>query len=250
MLLGNRILVVVPARGGSKGIPRKNIALVAGKPLIQHTTELLKEMRWIDKAVVSTDDKEIADKALIDSTVSIVWRPKALSGDRIGDMPVLAHALAEAESNESELFDVVVMLQPTSPLRTAAHVLECTEKLVQGKWDAVWTVSETDLTYHPEKQIKLLPDASAEFFIESGSRILARQSLSPAFHRNGVAYAFSASYVRGGAQSVFSSRRTTVSIVSGSQVSIDNTLDLLEVERALAGKPDAEPGGTHNQPEG
>lgn len=231
MLLGKRILVVIPARGGSKGIPRKNIALVAGKPLIRYTTELLEELHWVDKAVVSTDDQQIADAALVGHTVSVSWRPENLSGDRVGDMPVLAHALAEAESNKTAPFDIVVMLQPTSPLRTATHVHDCVEKLIQEKWDAVWTVSKTDSSYHPQKQVKVLADGSIEFYLKSGASVVARQELAPAFHRNGVAYAFSRDFVRN-AKSVFSPGKTSVLLVEGHHISIDTPADIAAVERS------------------
>ena len=234
MLRDKRVLAVIPARGGSKGIPHKNITPVAGKPLIHYTTELLAELAWIDAAVVSTDDEDIAAEALLAKTVEIVWRPQELAGDRIGDMPVLAHALREAEATAGSSFDVVVMLQPTSPLRSADDVLECVSTLIAGNWDAVWTVSETDLTYHPQKQVKLLPDGRIEFYLDSGSQIIARQQLQPAFHRNGVAYAFTADFVRT-ADSVFSPGRSSAVVTPGRHISIDTTEDILAVEQALQG---------------
>ena len=234
MLRDKRVLVVIPARGGSKGIPHKNITPVAGKPLIHYTTELLAELAWIDAAVVSTDDQDIAAEALVAKTADIVWRPEELAGDRIGDMPVLAHALGEAEATAGLSFDVVVMLQPTSPLRSADDVLECVSTLVAGNWDAVWTVSETNLTYHPQKQVKLLPGGSIEFYLDSGSQIIARQQLESAFHRNGVAYAFTADFVRT-ADSVFSPARSSAVVTLGKHISIDTPEDILAVEQALQG---------------
>jgi len=234
VLQDKRVLVVIPARGGSKGIPHKNITPVAGKPLIRYTTELLTELAWIDAAVVSTDDQDIAAEALVAKTAEIVWRPEALAGDRIGDMPVLAHALGEVEATAGSSFDVVVMLQPTSPLRSADDVLECVSTLIAGNWDAVWTVSETNLTYHPQKQVKLLPGGSIEFYLDSGSQIIARQQLESAFHRNGVAYAFTADFVRT-ADSVFSPGRSSAVVTPGRHISIDTAEDVLAVEQALQG---------------
>lgn len=234
MLQDKRVLVVIPARGGSKGIPRKNIAPVAGKPLIHYTTELLAHLAWIDAAVVSTDDEAIAREALKAKTAEIVWRPKELAGDRVGDMPVLAHALEEAEEKAGLPFDVVVMLQPTSPLRSADDVLDCLSTLISGNWDAVWTVSETDLAYHPQKQVKLLPGGSIEFYVDSGSDVVARQQLESAFHRNGVAYAFTADFVRT-ADSVFSPGRSSAVETTGDHISIDTKEDVLAVERTLQG---------------
>lgn len=234
MLRDKRVLVVIPARGGSKGIPHKNITPVAGKPLIRYTTELLTELVWIDAAVVSTDDQDIAAEALVAKTAEIVWRPEELAGDRIGDMPVLAHALGQAEAKAGSSFDIVVMLQPTSPLRNAENVLECVNTLIEGDWDAVWTVSESDLTYHPQKQVKMLPGGAIEFYLDSGSHIVARQQLQPAFHRNGVAYALTADFVRR-ADSIFSPGRSSAVVTPGRHISIDTTQDILAVEEALQG---------------
>ena len=232
MLRDKQVLVVIPARGGSKGIPHKNITPVAGKPLIHYTTELLAELAWLDAAVVSTDDQDIAAEALLAKTVEIVWRPEELAGDRIGDMPVLAHALGEAEAKAGTSFDVVVMLQPTSPLRSADDVLECVRTLIEGDWDAVWTVSETGLTYHPQKQVKLLPNGMLEFYVASGSHIIARQELAPAFHRNGVCYAFTADFVRQ-SDSVFSAGRSTGVLTTGTHISIDTLADVQAVEHEI-----------------
>lgn len=232
MLHGERVLAVIPARGGSKGIPKKNITIVAGKPLIRYTTELLAELSWIDLATVSTDDSDIAEEALLAPGVEVIWRPKELAGDRIGDMPVLTHALAEAEAASGLTFDVVVMLQPTSPLRRAVDVLECVSTLLAGKWDAVWTVSETDLKYHPKKQVRLLPGGQIEFFVDSGPQITARQQLESAFHRNGVAYAFTADFVRT-ADSVFSPGQSSAVITPGIHISIDTADDVAAVEDVL-----------------
>jgi len=95
-------------------------------------------------------------------------------------------------------------------------------------------VAETALTYHPQKQVKLLPGGSIEFYLDSGSQIIARQQLQPAFHRNGVAYAFTADFVRT-ADSVFSPGRSSAVVTPGRHISIDTTEDILAVEQALQG---------------
>ena len=157
MFNGSRVLAIIPARGGSKGIPKKNIAQLAGKPLISYTTELTQDLPWLDSTVVSTDSQEIAETATQTPGVEIVWRPEELSGDRIGDHPVLRHALSAREEQTGERYDIVLMLQPTSPLRTVDDVEGCITTLQNGDWDAVWSVSETELTYHPRKTIGAVP---------------------------------------------------------------------------------------------
>lgn len=229
---GKTILAVIPARGGSKGIPMKNIHPVAGKPLISYTTELLREMPWVDAAVVSTDNEEISEVASKAGTAKIVWRPHELSGDRVGDMPVLTHALAEAEKEPSQSFDIVIMLQPTSPLRTSQDVEKCVDKLLAGEWDSVWTVSETNPSYHAKKQVKLSGTGVLEFFLDDAVHVIARQELEPAFHRNGVCYAFKSEFVRS-STSVFSPGRSTAVVTGGRHISIDTVDDLLTAEKLI-----------------
>lgn len=232
MRQGKRVLAVIPARGGSKGIPRKNVTPVAGRPLISYTTELLKGLPWIDTVVVSTDDLEIADVCKQYGVSKIAWRPDALSGDFVGDMPVLAHALAECEAEAQHGYDVVIMLQPTSPLRRVEHVEECFDTLVGGVWDSVWTVSTTDLSYHPQKQVKIAPDGTLDFFTAGAAGIIARQQLQPSYHRNGVCYAFTANFARE-SSSVFSPRASAAVVISGRQISIDTQEDIRAVEAIL-----------------
>jgi CMP-N-acetylneuraminic acid synthetase len=229
---GSRVLAIIPARGGSKGIPKKNIALAAGKPLISYTTELTQTLPWLDLTVVSTDSQEIAEVATQTPGVEVVWRPEELSGDRIGDHPVLRHALLTREEHAGEHYDIVLMLQPTSPLRAAADIENCITHLHEGNWDAVWSVSETELTYHPKKQLALSPEGNLDFVIPGGQAIVARQELEPAFHRNGVCYAFTRDFLMG-SDSTFSEGRTSAIVTPGAHISIDTPEDLLAVEKII-----------------
>ena len=227
-----RVLAVVPARGGSKGIPKKNIALVAGKPLISYTTELTQTLPWLDSTVVSTDSEEIAEVVTQTPGVEIVWRPEELSGDRIGDHPVLRHALLAREDQTGEHYDIVLMLQPTSPLRKAEDIENCITQLREGDWDAVWSVSETELTYHPRKQLALSPTGNLGFLIPGGQAIVARQELEPVFHRNGVCYAFTRDFLTG-SDSIFSEGKTSAIVTPGAHISIDTPEDLATVEKII-----------------
>ncbi len=232
MFNGSRVLAIIPARGGSKGIPKKNIAPVAGKPLISYTTELTQDLPWLDSTVVSTDSQEIAETATQTPGVDIVWRPKELSGDRIGDHPVLRHALSAQEEQTGERYDIVLMLQPTSPLRTVDNVEGCVTTLQNGNWDAVWSVSETELTYHPRKQLALSPQANLSFVIPGGHEIVARQELESVFHRNGVCYAFTRDFLVD-SKSTYSEAKTSAVITSGAHISIDTPEDLAAVEKII-----------------
>ena len=232
MFNGSRVLAIIPARGGSKGIPKKNIAPVAGKPLISYTTELTQTLAWIDSTVVSTDSEEIAEVATQTPGVGVVWRPEELSGDRIGDHPVLRHALLAQEKQTSERYDIVLMLQPTSPLRTAEDIEGCITQFREGDWDAVWSVSETELTYHPRKQLALSPEGKLDFVIPGGHAIVARQELEPVFHRNGVCYAFTRDFLTG-SDSTFSEGKTSAIVTPAAHISIDTPEDLVAVEKII-----------------
>ncbi len=153
MIKGQRILVVCPARGGSKGIPLKNLQPFLGVPLVARVGHLIADIPGIDRAIVSTDSEAIAKVADASGLDVPFYRPEELSGDRISDLEVLSHALVESERLDGVQYDIIVMLQPTSPLRLAVHVQDTIDMLIDGDWDAVWTVSETDSKNHPLKQL-------------------------------------------------------------------------------------------------
>ncbi|MCB2216862.1 cytidylyltransferase domain-containing protein [Desulfofustis glycolicus] len=181
---------MVPARGGSKGIKLKNLREVGGVPLVAIVGRLLNGLPEIDRAVVSTDHELIRDVAVASGLEAPFLRPENLSGDRIGDLEVLTHALLAAEDDDGQHYDVVVMVQPTCPLRKKGHILDPVEKLIRGGYDAVWTVSPTDSKAHPLKQL-VYRDDRLDYYDHRGASIIARQQLEPLYHRNGAAYAIS-----------------------------------------------------------
>src|SRR3989344_1132419 len=121
-----KILAIIPARGGSKGIPGKNIKLLAGKPLIAHSIEAARNSRFINRVIVSTDDEHIANAAR-KYGAEIIMRPKELAEDKTPMDPVLQHAVEFLEK-ENYIPEAVMLLQPTSPLRTTEHINEAIEK--------------------------------------------------------------------------------------------------------------------------
>ena len=229
---GKRILAVVPARGGSKGLPGKNLKPLKGRPLVALAGDVAAEVSTIDRAVVSTDDDAIAAAAEEAGLGAFFQRPPELSGDRVADLPVLLHALEACEAEDGVTYDVVVMLQPTSPLRRAEEVEACIAKLVDEGWDAVWTVSETDSKAHPLKQLTLgEADGALGYYDPAGGRIVARQQLTPLYHRNGVAYAITRQCLTE-QQTIFGARSAGL-LLEGHHVSIDTEWDLKLVEFIL-----------------
>lgn len=230
MIDGLRVLAVVPARGGSKGIPMKNLRTIQGRPLVSIAAEVAKNVPEIDRRVVSTDHSEIARVAKSAGLDVPFMRPPELSGDRISDWDVLAHALREAEAADGVTYDIVVMLQPTSPLRRPSDVSGTIKMLVEGRYDAVWSVSESDSKAHPLKQL-VVRDGEIDYWDPRGARIIARQQLEPVYHRNGVAYAITRNCIID--QKNIKGRRTGAYIVAGENISIDTEWDIELVEFIL-----------------
>ena len=225
MIGDKRILAVCPARGGSKGIPLKNLKPFLGVPLVARVGHLVREIPVIDRAVVSTDHPEIARVAEESGMAAPFERPEELSGDRISDLAVLTNALHEMERIDGVRYDIVVMLQPTSPLRRAQHVIDTIEMLVGGSWDAVWTVSETDSKGHPLKQLTVDEESGQmDYYDPRGGEIIARQQLNRVYHRNGVAYAVTRRCLL--EERSIKGKRSGALVIEGHMVSIDTLWDL------------------------
>jgi CMP-N-acetylneuraminic acid synthetase len=241
MIQGLSVLAVVPARGGSKGIPLKNLRQVAGRSLVARVGDVIAGVPEIDRAVVSTDHAGIAKAAEDAGIAAPFMRPEALSGDLIGDIDVLTHALSASEAVDGRRYDIVVMLQPTSPLRTAAQVSATIRMLVEGGWDSVWTVSPTDSKAHPLKQLKVA-EGALDYYDPAGARIIARQQMGTVYHRNGIAYAMTRGCLVD--QRTIKGARTGAFIVEGEHISIDTEWDIALVEFLLSHRKQVELGGT------
>ena len=231
MIENKKILAVCPARGGSKGIPLKNLRPFLGIPLVARVGHLVSEISIIDRAIVSTDHPEIAEVARQSGLDAPFFRPEDLSGDQISDAQVLIHALNEMERIDKVQYDIVIMLQPTSPLRRKEQVVQAIEMLVKGHWDAVWTVSETDSKHHPLKQLKVEAD-QLSYYDPAGHQIIARQQLTPLYHRNGVAYVITRNCLLDNHS--ITGKRTGALILPKYCVSIDTLWDLKLAEFVLS----------------
>jgi CMP-N,N'-diacetyllegionaminic acid synthase len=231
MIEGKSVLAVVPARGGSQGIPLKNLREVGGRSLVARAGDVVAQVPEIDRAVVSTDHEGIASAAEAAGLAAPFRRPDSLSGPLISDIDVLTHALVTTEALDGRHYDIVLMLQPTSPLRTPAQVSATLRRLEEGNWDSVWTVSETDSKAHPLKQLKVIGGAM-DYCDPAGSKIIARQQMQPVYHRNGIAYALTRACIL--EQRTIKGARSGALIIDGQHVSIDTEWDLAMIEFILA----------------
>jgi len=183
-----KILALIPARGGSKGIPKKNIKPLLGKPLIEWTIEEAKKSKYIDKILVSTDDEEIAHISRENGADVPFMRPKKFAMDTSKTADVIIHALDVLEK-QNEQYSLIVLLEPTSPLREAVDIDTCIKKLLDTP-DAKAIVSVAKLeSGHPEFNVITTPEG----FIRkcdgsSNFNILRRQELKDVFFFDGSVY--------------------------------------------------------------
>lgn len=161
---------------------------MCGKSLVAWAGECLSRVPEIDRRICSTDREIIAVEAL-NASLGVVKRPGALSTGKVGDVAVLIHALQSVEEIWGEQYDVVVMAQPTSVLRTPRDVSSAIRHLIDFDLDAVWTISETEPRHHPMKQLLFGQGFGLDYYDEDGGLVVCRQELKPVYHRNGCAYA-------------------------------------------------------------
>lgn len=187
MIEGKTVLAIVPARGGSKGLPGKNIRPLCGKPLISWTIEKAKKSRYLDAILVTTDSIEIAEIARAAGAHVPFIRPPALATDFASTYDVIRHALAHAKESEGKEYDFVVLLEPTSPLREDNDIDRMLESLVHrsNEFDAIVSVGE--VTEHPSIMKRLVEDRMEPFCAEL-AQTTRRQDNAAAYFPFGVAY--------------------------------------------------------------
>lgn len=222
MIEGKTILAVIPARGGSKRLPRKNCLLLHGKPLIVYSIEAAKESAYIDEVVVSTDDGEIASVSRQAGASVPFLRPAELSTDESSSVDVVAHALKYYQEQERKFFDYVVLLQPTSPLRTATHIDQAFELLKEKKADAIVSVCETE--HNPLWANQLTEDYSMNQFIPVEVKNRRSQDLPKYYRLNGAIYICNS-------QRFFQER--TFLLTSGVYAYVMETLNSIDIDTKL-----------------
>ena len=220
MFKRNKILALIPARGGSKGIKLKNLIKLKKKTLIEHAINCLRKTKIVDEIVVSTDHKKIKQHVSKIKDIKILHRPKKISGDRISDLIILKHLL---QSHNCDKFNIILMIQPTSVLRKSSHVKSSIKLMLKNDFDSVWSVSKVSLKYHPLKQLTIQSNR-LKYFNSKGKYIIARQQLANTFIRNGAVYCFKKNYLTK-ATNLLSSNCGYL-IINEQQISIDDPSDI------------------------
>ena len=189
MLAGQTVLAVVPARSGSKSIPDKNMARIGGLSLIARAAKVLSQIPWIDRSVISTDSQRYADEASAHGLDAPFLRPENLSTDSTGAFETILHALETCEQMDHRNYDLIVVAEPTSPLRQTEDIEVTVKRLLESRADTALTVSRIDTKCHPNKAFRIL-DGCLAFYTPVGKQITARQQLEPLYARNGLCYCF------------------------------------------------------------
>jgi len=190
MIQGKSVLAIIPARGGSKGIPRKNVKLLAGKPLIAWTIEEAKKSKYIDRLILSSEDEEIIKVAKEWGCEVPFIRPVELAQDDTPGIEPVLHAL----NTLKEKHDYVVLLQPTSPLRSVDDIDGCIETCLTSH--APSCVSVTEVDQHPYLMYKIDKTGSLKLFKNQKNEIQRRQDLPLVYILNGAVYVAESSWLQ------------------------------------------------------
>ena len=182
-----KVLGLIPARGGSKGVPRKNLKPLCGKPLLAYTAEAALASKYLSKVILSTDDAEIAELGRSLGVDVPFIRPAELAEDTTPTFPVVIHAVQHLE-NEGETFDAVCLLQPTNPLRTGADIDECVRLLESTGADSVISVVRVPHQYNPKWVYWQNERGELSLSTGESAPTTRRQDLPDAFCRDGSIY--------------------------------------------------------------
>jgi CMP-N-acetylneuraminic acid synthetase len=183
------VLAIVPARGGSKGVVRKNMKTVGGVSLVGRAAHLAVSLPWIDHTVVSTDDPEIRGEAVCHGAAAPFVRPPELAGDEVSSEDVWRHAWLAAEDHYHTRFDISLLLEPTSPLRIEADLTATVEALAEGGHASAATVCRSPAHFTPHKALTIDGDGRLGFHMHNGAVFSRRQAIPGAvYHRNGLCY--------------------------------------------------------------
>ncbi len=235
-----RILGIITARGGSKGVPGKNLKALAGKPLLAYTIEAARESAALDRVILSTEDVAIAELGRSLGCEVPFLRPAELSRDDTPHLPVIQHAAAWMRDQAHYRPDAVMVLQPTSPLRTAGDIDAAAALLESSGADSVLSVSEVPTHAHPLRTLRLDAGGRATLFATGQPvrrRINRRQDMPEAWVMNGAIYACRTAELFAAEPSLYGDAVVAYRMPPERSISIDDMDDWAAAERALVRQP-------------
>ena len=236
MIGTGHVLALVPARGGSKGVPDKNTRPLVGRTLLDYAAEAAVASGVIDRIVLSTDSERIAVEGRRAGLEVLFIRPAELARDDTPMLPVIEHALDALEQG-GWAAEVVVLLQPTSPLRRPEHIRDAVQQLRNSGADSVVTVVELPRHFSPDYVMRM-DSGRLEPFLPDGGRVIRRQDARSAFVRDGTVYAFWSRTIRE-THSIYGRDCRPLVLSALDSMTIDTPDDWNEAERRLrnAGRP-------------
>jgi len=186
-----RVICIIPARGGSKGVPKKNIKLLNGKPLVQYTYEFARKLGIFDTICLSTDSEEVLNIASRLGMDTPFLRPESISKDETSTFEVVKHAIEFYKVNLDKEFDYVCLLQPTVPFRDIEYLLpRILEHMSNSEVDTIVSFREVPHQYNPKWLFMLKENSSYILPIDKNGILKRRQDLNKYFHRDGSIYLF------------------------------------------------------------
>lgn len=231
-----KILGIITARGGSKGIPGKNIKPLLGKPLIAYTIEAARKSGALDRLILSTDDQEIAEVARKYGCEAPFMRPAELAEDKTPHLPVMQHALRWLKDNHGYSPDYAMILQPTSPLRQSFHIKEAVELILSTGADSVLSVAEVPENFNYRKTM-VLDDTNFLKLVNKDpiyKRIARRQDLPKNYWSTGMIYLFKTELLFEPINPNFYGEKTAPYVIDKKYVvDINVPEDWAEAERAM-----------------
>ncbi|GGE32409.1 acylneuraminate cytidylyltransferase family protein [Psychroflexus planctonicus] len=225
------ILAIIPARGGSKGVPRKNIKKLGSKPLLAYTAEAALASNLISKVILSTEDEEIMQVGKACGLEVPFQRPEDLAKDQSGSLGVVQHAI-EFYEERGEYFDAVILLQVTSPFRSKGFIDQAIQKFIQSDVDALVSVLPVPHEYNPHWVFEA--DKNDNLSIATGERqiIKRRQDLPQAYFRDGSIYITKTKFIKQG--SFFGEHLTYIESNPKMYVNIDTMEDWKKAEEMVS----------------
>jgi CMP-N,N'-diacetyllegionaminic acid synthase len=231
-----KVLGVVTARAGSKGLPGKNVKLLAGKPLLAYTIEAARASGALDAVILSTEDEQIAEVGRqLGCDVPFI-RPRDLAQDDTPHLPVIQHAVRWMAERANYACDAVMILQPTSPLRRPEDIRAAVDLLERSGADSVVSASEIPAHAHPMRALRIDDTGAAVLFVTGERvrhRINRRQDLPAAWVMNGAIYVCRTHVLFAREPSLYGDRVMVYRMPADRGLSIDDARDFGEAERAL-----------------
>ena len=226
MINGKKVLGIIPARGGSKRLPRKNVLSLNGKPMIAWTIDAALNSKYIDKVIVSTDDDEISNISKEYGAEIPFSRPDCLASDTATSNDVIMHAINSIDYRA----DIVVILQPTSPLRKTEHIDDCLNSLVEKKADGIVSVTPCE---HSPLWANVLPDDGCMDRFLTTNALKRSQDLQEFYRLNGAIYCFTSNSINLNGGVAYSKNVFSYIIPSEFSVDIDTKIDFMLAESII-----------------